>query len=348
MKRDLLSFDDLTRSDADRLFATAARLKADLRAGRGHQELARKTLALIFHKPSLRTRLSFEVAMTQLGGSSIFITDREVGIGSRESVADVGRVLSGYVDGIMIRTFSHDLAIGLARHASVPVINGLTDWLHPCQILADLFTMKERGIDLDRAVLTYIGDGNNVANSWIEAARLYRLEVRIACPEGYEPDPKLVANVSASGPGRVKILRSPGEAAEGADALYTDVWASMGQEAEREKRLPVFRPYQINGSVLRNAKPGALVMHCLPAHRGEEITDEVIEGPQSVVFPQAENRMHLQKAVLYHLLMAKARGGAAKVRGGAAKVKVAARPARRPAGKKRAPSAGRVRSRRGR
>jgi ornithine carbamoyltransferase len=252
--------------------------------------------------------------MTQLGGSSIFITEREIGMGERESVADVARVLSGYVDGIMIRTFAHDLAVNLAKHATVPVINGLTDWLHPCQILADLFTMKEHGKDLDRAVVTYIGDGNNVANSWIEAARLFGLEVRIACPEGYAPDPRLTAQVERSGPGKVRVLRSAAEAAQGADVLYTDVWASMGQEAEREKRLPIFRSYQINRSILRMAKPDALVMHCLPAHREEEITEDVLEGPRSVVFPQAENRMHLQKAVLYDLLVpgAAARGAAGK------------------------------------
>ncbi len=311
MKRDLLSFSDLTREDVDRLFRTAARLKADLRAGRAHRELDQQTLALIFHKPSLRTRLSFEIAMTQLGGSSVFITEREIGMGPRESVADVARVLSGYVSGIMIRTFDHDLAVELAGHSLVPVINGLTDWLHPCQILADLFTLVERGVDLDRAVVAYIGDGNNVANSWIEAARLFGLEVRVACPEGYEPDPKLAVQ-ARSGPGSVRVLRSAAEAAEGADVLYTDVWASMGQEAEREARLPIFRSYQVNASLLAQAKPGVFVMHCLPAHRGEEITEEVIEGSRSIVFPQAENRMHLQKAILYWLL-----GPAQSRRGGA-------------------------------
>jgi ornithine carbamoyltransferase len=308
MKRDLLSFADLTRAEADRLFALAARLKADWKSGRAHGELSQRTLALIFHKPSLRTRLSFEVAMTQLGGSSVFITEREVGIGSREAVSDVARVLSGYVDGIMIRTFDHELCVSMARHATIPVINGLTDWLHPCQILADLFTLKEHGFDLDRITVAFVGDGNNVANSWIEAAGLYGLELRVACPEGYEPDPKLVSRVSQSGKGRVRVLRSPAEAAAGAHVLYTDVWASMGQEAEREKRLPVFRSYQVNASLLGLAAADAVVLHCLPAHRGEEITEDVLEGPRSLVFPEAENRMHLQKAVLYELL---AGGGAA-------------------------------------
>ncbi len=302
MKRDLLSFADLTRAEADRLFAVAARLKADLRAGRKHVELAQKTMGLIFHKPSLRTRLSFEVAMTQLGGQSIFITDKEIGIGSREPVQDVARVLSGYVDGIMIRTFDHQLAVGLARHASIPVINGLTDWLHPCQILADLFTLKEKKLDLDKIVVAYIGDGNNVANSWIEAAGLYGLTIRIACPEGFDPDRNLIAQVESSGRGHVEIHRSADAAAEGADVLYTDVWASMGQEAERERRLPIFRPYQINAALLKRARKGAVVLHCLPAHRGEEITEDVMEGPQSAVFQEAENRLHLQKAILFELL----------------------------------------------
>ena len=217
MKRDLLSFADLTRAQADRLFDVALRLKADLRAGKSHEEFAGKTLAVLFHKPSLRTRLSFEVAMTQLGGSSLFITDKEIGIGSREPVQDVGRVLSGYVDGIMIRTFDHQLAVNLARHATIPVINGLTDWLHPCQILADLLTMQECGIDLDKAVVAFVGDGNNVANSWIEAATLYGLTIRIACPEGYDPDPSLMARVRSGGPGRVEIHRTAASAAKGAD-----------------------------------------------------------------------------------------------------------------------------------
>ncbi len=315
MKPDLLSFADLTRADVDRLFSVAAKLKADLRAGRRHQELAQKSLALIFHKPSLRTRLSFEVAMTQLGGESVFITDREIGIGSREPVQDVARVLSGYVDGIMIRTFDHQLAVGLARHASVPVINGLTDWLHPCQVLADLFTLRERKLDLDRIVVAYIGDGNNVANSWVEAAGLFGLTIRIACPEGYDPDRNLIGQVESAGRGRIEIHRSAAAAAEGADVLYTDVWASMVQEAEREKRLPIFRPFQINAELLRRAKPGAVVLHCLPAHRGEEITEDVLEGPQSAAFDEAENRLHLQKAVLYEYLgKAAASRGTAKTK----------------------------------
>ena len=340
MKRDLLSFADLTRAQADRLFDVALRLKADLRAGKAHQEFAGKTLAVLFHKPSLRTRLSFEVAMTQLGGSSLFITDKEIGIGSREPVQDVGRVLSGYVDGIMIRTFDHQLVVNLARHATIPVINGLTDWLHPCQILADLLTMQECGIDLDQAVVAFVGDGNNVANSWIEAATLYGLTIRIACPEGYDPDPTLVARVRSGGPGRVEIHRTAASAAKGADVLYTDVWASMGQEAEREKRLRAFQGYTIDSKALALAKPTAIVLHCLPAHRGEEISDDAIEGRQSMVFQQAENRLHAQKAVLWELMgagagVSKRRSGAvAKSTRKAAPKRRAATPARKPAKKK--------------
>ncbi|MGE5175486.1 MAG: ornithine carbamoyltransferase [Hyphomicrobiales bacterium] len=342
MKRDLLSFADLTRADADRIFRTAVRLKADLKAGRAHRELQQKTLGLLFHKPSLRTRVSFEVAMTQLGGASIFITDKEIGMGSREPVQDVARVLSGYVDGIMIRTFDHQIAVGLARHATIPVVNGLTDWLHPCQILADLLTMLEHGLDLDRATVAFIGDGNNVANSWIEAASLYGLTVRIACPEGYDPDPNLVAQVRSSGRGRVEVLRSPEAAAEGADVLYTDVWASMGQEAEREKRLVAFRGYQVNAATLERAKPNAIVLHCLPAHRGEEITDEVMEGPHAAVFPQAENRLHVQKAVLYDLMVTGRGAGAGRAGRAAATRAAASRATSRkkaaPARKKSAPA----------
>jgi ornithine carbamoyltransferase len=351
MKRDLLSFNDLTRGDVDRLFRTADRLKADLRAGRAHGELSQKTLALVFHKPSLRTRLSFEVAMTQLGGTSVFITDREIGIGSREPVQDVARVLSGYVDGIMIRTFDHQLAVGLARHASVPVINGLTDWLHPCQILADLFTLHECGKDLDRIVVTYVGDGNNVANSWIEAAGIFGLTVRIACPEGYDPDRNLIAQVETSGVGKVEIHRSPAEAAAGADVLYTDVWASMGQEAEREKRLPIFQGYQINAALLKRAKPDALVLHCLPAHRGEEITEDVIEGPRSVVFDEAENRLHLQKAVLFELMTPAAKKTGAKASGAKEPPRRVASSSRRrsaPAARKAAGRPAKKKARRGR
>ena len=348
MKRDLLSFADLTRAQADRLFDVAMRLKADLRAGRAHQELSQKTLAVLFHKPSLRTRLSFEVAMTQLGGTSLFITEKEIGIGSREPSQDVARVLSGYVDGIMIRTFDHQLVVDLARHASIPVINGLTDWLHPCQILADLLTMRECGIDFDKAVVAFIGDGNNVANSWIEAATLYGLTVRIACPEGYDPDPKLIARVRDLGPGKVEIHRTAASAAAGADVLYTDVWASMGQEAEREKRLPIFRSYVIDASVVAKAKPTAIVLHCLPAHRGEEITEEVIEGPRSMVFPQAENRLHAQKAVLWELMgagraaagtsPARSKKPARKAAKPARKAAKPSKPARKPAKAKRPPA----------
>jgi ornithine carbamoyltransferase len=220
----------------------------------------------------------------------------------------------------MIRTFDHQLAVGLARHAAIPVINGLTDWLHPCQVLADLFTLREKKLDLDKIVVAMIGDGNNVANSWVEAAGLYGLTIRIACPEGFDPDRNLIAQVESSGRGKVEIHRSADAAAEGADVLYTDVWASMGQEAERERRLPIFRPYQINSALLKRAKRSAVVLHCLPAHRGEEITEDVMEGPQSAVFQEAETRLHLQKAILFELLgKRQATRGRAKKRPAAAR-----------------------------
>jgi ornithine carbamoyltransferase len=235
--------------------------------------------------------------MYQLGGGAITLTDAEIGINSREPVQDVARVMSGYVSGIVIRTFAHSLPADLARWGSVPVINALTDLSHPCQILGDLLTAYERGMSLDGLAVAFIGDGNNVANSWIEAAARFALDLRIACPEGYDPDAATLARARAAG-ARVSIVRSPREAADGAHVLYTDVWASMGQEKERAARARVFQGYQINAQIVGAARPDAIVMHCLPAHRGEEITDDVMESPQSVVFEEAENRLHIQRAIL--------------------------------------------------
>jgi ornithine carbamoyltransferase len=299
--RHFVSMTDWSRKDLDGLFDLAVRLKKEHKE-RGAGDLLRgRTLALIFHKPSLRTRVSFEVGMTQLGGSSAYITDAEIGLGTRESVPDVARVMSRYVDGIMIRTFAHANCVDLARHATVPVINGLTDHLHPCQIGADLLTILEKGRALDGLKLAWIGDGNNVAHSWIEAAMSYDIDLRLAVPKGYEPDRGLLERARAAGR-RVAVTHDAKEASRGADVLYTDVWASMGQEKEREKRLRDFSGFQVNSDLLGVAAPDALVLHCLPAHRGEEITDEVIEGPHSAVFDEAENRLHFQKAVLARLL----------------------------------------------
>ncbi len=297
MPQHFLTVDHWDRAQLERTLDLARTLKSEARARRYRTSHAGQTLGLIFHKPSLRTRVSFETAMYQLGGSAITLTDQEIGINSREPVQDVARVLSGYASAIVIRTFAHALPENLAKWASVPVINALTDLSHPCQILGDLLTAYERGMSLDGLRVAFIGDGNNVANSWIEAAARFPLDLRIACPEGYDPDAATLARARAAG-ARVTIVRAPHEAADGAHVLYTDVWASMGQEKEREARARAFARYQINASLLSAAHTDAIVMHCLPAHRGEEITDDVIEGRQSVVFEEAENRLHIQRAIL--------------------------------------------------
>jgi ornithine carbamoyltransferase len=307
-KVDFVNIQNHDRGELDLLLDLAATLKEAWRAGRSDPRLAGKVLACIFHKPSLRTRISFEVGMAHLGGRSLYITDAEIGFGKRESIHDIARVLSGFVDGIMIRTFSQANVEELARHARVPVINGLTDSDHPCQILADMFTIREKGLALDGLSLAWVGDGNNVAKSWIDAAHAYAIDLRLACPVGFDPDPKAVERVRASGRGRITIVRTPEEAVAGVKVIYTDTWTSMGQEAEVAKRREAFAGYQVNAALLSKAAPGALVMHCLPAHRGEEITDEVMDGPQSVVFDEAENRMHLQKAILVHCLGGTRRG----------------------------------------
>ncbi len=301
-KRDFLSLADYGRDELDRILDLAGVLKDSWRHGRGETRLQGKTLACIFHKPSLRTRISFEVGMGQLGGRSLYITDAEIGFGKRESIHDIARVLSGFVDGIMIRTFSQAHVIELARHARVPVINGLTDAEHPCQILADIFTIRERGLAIDGLSLAWIGDGNNVAKSWIDSALSYAIDLRLACPEGFDPDPEAIARVRSTGRGKVVVVRSPEEAVAGAKVVYTDTWTSMGQEGETARRREAFRGYQVNAQLLSRAARGAIVMHCLPAHREEEITDDVMDGTQSVVFEQAENRMHLQKGILVHCL----------------------------------------------
>jgi ornithine carbamoyltransferase len=299
--KDFLTVDAWDRPELDRVLKLAQTLKAEAHAGRVRTTHAGQTVALVFHKPSLRTRVSFEVAINQLGGRAVYLTDAEIGVGSREPVEDVARVLSGYVKGIVVRTFAHRLIEDLAKWATIPVINALTDLSHPCQILGDLLTALERGFALDGLAAAFIGDGNNVANSWIEAAARYRLDLRIACPEGYDPDASTLARARSAG-AHVRVVREPAEAAEGAQVLYTDVWASMGQEAEREARAKAFRGYQVNADLLRRARGDAIVMHCLPAHRGDEITAEVMEGAHSVVFDEAENRLHVQRAILATLL----------------------------------------------
>ena len=296
-----LSIEDLERDDVTRLFRLTAALKSRIKTGDRATPLTGRTMALIFEKPSLRTRVTFEVGMFQLGGASVYLAAQEIGFGKRETVPDTARNLSRWVDIIAARVFSHATVVGLARHATIPVINGLSDREHPCQAMADLFTLWERGLDLGKTRLAWIGDGNNVCHSVILLGARLGMDMIVATPPGYEPDPTVVETCRRRG-GKVALTTDAREAAEGADVVYTDVWISMGQEAERERRHEAFQRYQVNETLLRFASPKALIMHCLPAHRGEEITDTVLDGPQSVILDQAENRLHAQKAIILHLL----------------------------------------------
>ncbi len=302
MKKDLLSIYELEKSDFDMIWKKAARLKKLLKEGKEHASLRGKTLGMIFDKSSTRTRISFEAGMYQLGGIALFLNSRDTQIGRGEIISDTARMMSRYLNGIMIRTYAQESVEELASYASIPVINGLTDLLHPCQILSDLFTIKEKKGSYDKLKVAYIGDGNNVANSWIEAASKLPVKVALACPEGYDPDKKIMARGKKEAKEGIVLCRDPFEAAQNADILYTDVWVSMGQESEQILRKKIFKNYQINKKLLKEAKKDAIVMHCLPAHRGEEITSDVIDGPQSVVIDQAENRLHVQKAILEILL----------------------------------------------
>lgn len=297
---DFLDLQHITSDQFWGLLRLARELKEERnRLGQNAPILAGKSLALIFQKPSLRTRVSFEMGMVQLGGYAFYLSPQEIGLGARESVADVARVLSGYCDGIMARVFDHEHVVQLAQWSTVPVINGLSDFSHPCQALADIFTIWEQTGKLEGMSLAYVGDGsNNVATSLIMAAGKVGMSVRIVSPAGYVPDPAVIAETDAD-----VTVTDDLDGVVGADVLYTDVWTSMGQEAEREQRLRIFPPYQLNRDlVARTRNNDVLVMHCLPAHRGEEITDAVADGPNSVLFPQAHNRLHAQKALLAHLI----------------------------------------------
>lgn len=296
--KDFISIADIDRNKMIELFELAARLKSE---GAQRTDLAGKTIALIFHKPSLRTRVSFETGVAELGGHPMYVTDAEIKMGQRESIYDIGMVMSRYVGGMTLRTFAHSNCVELAEASSVPVINALTDLTHPCQVMGDILTCIERGKDPDRMVVAFIGDGNNVANSWVNAAGNLGFELRIGGPSGYEPDAALLAAARDKG-GNIKLISDPIEAVAGADVVYTDVWTSMGQEEEKKSREAAFRAYQVNDSLLSNAKSDAIVLHCLPAHRGDEITDEVMDGPQSAVFDEAENRLHIQKAIMVDLM----------------------------------------------
>lgn len=300
--KDLLSIHNLSREEMYDILELAARLKMELKAGIPHPLLKGKTLAMIFEKSSTRTRVSFETGIFQLGGQGLFLSTRDIQLGRGEPVKDTARVLSRYVDGIMIRTFAQSEVEEFAEYADVPVINALTDLLHPCQVLTDLLTMQEyKGKDLRGLRFAYIGDGNNMANSYLYGCAKAGIHCTIACPKGYEPDAQVLANAleDAKETGAVlRVIEDPAEAAKGADVLATDTWTSMGEEAEKAVREQVFQGYQINGEFLALADPRAIVLHCLPAYRGKEITEEVLEAQAHVIFDEAENRLHTQKAIM--------------------------------------------------
>jgi ornithine carbamoyltransferase len=296
-KKDFLQIPDLTADEITGLFDLAD----DLKAGRvADRPLAGQTLAMIFTKSSTRTRVSFEVGAFQLGAHALFLSSRDIQLGRGEPIKDTARVLSRYVDGIMIRTFAHADVEELARHATVPVINGLTDLLHPCQILADIMTVREEFGSVSDRVVAWVGDGNNVANSWLQAASVLGFEIRLAVPEGYEPDHEIFERAQQTA--TVSIFEDPEEAVRGAHVVNTDVWASMGQETESDARHLAFKGYCVDTDLMKLATPDAIFLHCLPAHRGEEVTDAVIDGPQSRVIDQAENRLHVQKALMVKLM----------------------------------------------
>lgn len=303
--RDFLSLQDFNAAEIRALLDLAKELKSRQKKGEPQPLLAGKTLAMIFEKPSTRTRVSFEVGMWQLGGSALFLSSQELQMGRGEPIKDTAAVLSRYVDGIMIRTFDHRDVEELAGHASVPVINGLTDLLHPCQVLADLLTIEEKIGRLQGGKLAYTGDGNNVVHSLLLGCSKMGLDISVATPSQYRPLPVIVdraqRNAGRSG-SQIIITEDPVEAVENADIIYTDVWTSMGREKEKKERRRIFVPYQVNSSLVKLAKPGAMIMHCLPAYRGEEITAKVLEGEQSVILEQAENRLHAQKALLALLM----------------------------------------------
>ncbi|MDQ1265790.1 MAG: ornithine carbamoyltransferase [Bacteroidota bacterium] len=303
MKKDFLTIRDFSKEEILRTFDIAIDMKKD--RSKYAEVLKGKTLALIFEKPSLRTRTSFDVGIQQLGGFSLYLSPNEINLGKRESVYDVAKNLERMVQGIMIRTFGHDIVENMAKFASIPIINGLTDYSHPCQAMADFLTILETKGKLEGLKLCYVGDGNNVAHSLMFAGARLGVNVTIATPKGYEPNLNAyrdaVEDAKETG-AKIEVVNDPMECVRNADAVYTDVWASMGQESEAAKRRTIFLPFQVNENLMANAAPGAIFMHCLPAHRGDEVTDGVIDADYSVVFPEAENRLHVQKAIIYQLM----------------------------------------------
>jgi len=303
--KNLVSINDLSREEVTQILETAEIIKLRHYSNEEQPLLKGKVLGMIFQKPSLRTRVSFETGMIQLGGQAIYLGPNDIKLGQREATKDIAQVLSRYVSGIMARTFSHEIMLELAKYSSVPVVNGLSELLHPCQVLGDLLTIKEKKGRLSNLKLAYIGDGNNVAHSLLFGAVKVGMNIVLATPPGYEPKSEIVDIAKEDAKGinsKIEIIHDPKKAIDGADVIYTDVWTSMGFEKESEIRKDVFKPYQINQDLVNKAKDDVIILHCLPAHRGEEITDEVIDGPHSVVIDQAENRLHAQKGVLALLL----------------------------------------------
>ncbi len=305
MKKDFIAVSDYSPEELQGLLDLAIALKKDRNQGGNKPVLKGKVLAMVFQKPSLRTRVSFDMAMRHLGGDALYLSPNEIGLGQRESIADVARVLAGYVDGVMARVFEHQHVLELAKWSSVPVINGLSDYNHPCQAMADALTIVESFGSMKGLNVTFIGDGNNVAVSLMHVCTKLGANFTLASPEGYDLNPaalEAARHFAAKSGSRIQLLRDPHAAVKNADVIYTDTWTSMGQEAETIKREAVFPPYQVNAQLVSEAKPNAIVLHCLPAHRGHEITDEVADGPHSKLFPQAHNRLHAQKAILVHVL----------------------------------------------
>jgi ornithine carbamoyltransferase len=298
MPKHFLSIFDLSKSDFKKLFKRAAKLKKEKKSGKTQDVLKKKSIGMIFEKLSTRTRVSFEVAVNDLGASCLYMNPSDLQLGRGESIADTAKILSSYLDGVIIRTYEQERIEEFAKYSSVPVINALTDLGHPTQIVSDLFTMVEAGKKLTRIKLAYVGDGNNIVNSFIGAAAILGINLCIATPEGFGPDSEVLNRAKEIGNGNITIVNDPKKAAENADVLYTDVWVSMGQEKETKKKQNIFKPFQINDELLSLASSDAIVMHCLPAHKGEEITEEVLEGPYSVVYEQAENKLHMGKAIL--------------------------------------------------
>lgn len=298
MAKHLLALKDFSKNELISYIDLALKIKRETKAGTRHQHLAGKTVALLFEKPSTRTRVSFEAAMYGLGGQVISLSSRDTQLARNEPLKDMARVMARYVDGLVIRTFGQPIVDELARHSSVPIINALTDLHHPCQVLSDIMTVIEKKRHIEELKVVWIGDGNNMANSWIEAASKIGFTLTLACPEGYDPDAAILQKARAEACRPITVVRDPAEAVRDADVINTDVWASMGQENEQKERLKVFQPYQVNTQLVAAARSDAIVLHCLPAHRDEEITEEVLESQQCVVFDQAENKMHIHKAIL--------------------------------------------------